>query len=193
LCSGNNQHKINEIIDKHQELHHQITNKKIKQNLIIFNIPIINIPYRGSKSYIEQITEASKEELNNTTYNKLYLSELGIIISDSDIKFNKYGDCDRLSSLKNRINILQTYYKSNYIEMYKHFDWDNEPIPEILSTHLENILDLKKQIKELENKISEEKSKIIKLDYVQSKLNKPIKKTDEYIQTIKNLFESFSH
>ena len=50
---------------------------------------------------------------------------------------------------------------------------------------------VKNQIKELENKISEEKSKIIKLDYVQSKLNKPIEKTDEYIQTIKNLLNYY--
>jgi hypothetical protein len=74
--------------------------------------------------------------------------------------------------------------------MYKHFDWDDEPVPEIISTHIENIIKLKDQIKGLESKIREEKSKIRNLDYVQSKLNKPVGKTNEYIRTVKYLYES---
>jgi len=54
-------------------------------------------------------------------------------------------------------------------------------------TYLQNIIELNNKIEELKIQISEEKTKIINLNYVQSKLNKPIKHINKYIQTIKYL------
>ncbi len=71
--------------------------------------------------------------------------------------------------------------------MFKHFDWDDVPVPEIISYHVENIIRLESIIKELENQIREEKSKIYNLEYVKSKLNKQIKEKNQYILTIYNL------
>lgn len=176
-------YQIKETINKHQELHEQIVNNKLNQNLIIFNIPIGIETYRGTKTLIEQMLGANEEELNNTTYNELYLSGLEIKITNDDIHFVK--------NKKPSIEVLQTYdEKGNYIHIYKHFDWDDEPVPEIISTHIENIIKLQDQIKKLKSQIWEEKTKIRDLDYVQSKLNKPVGKTNEYIQTVKYLYES---
>lgn len=179
---GNSQ--IKETIDKHQELHKQIENNNLKKNLVVFNIPITFDYYRQSKSYINQITTVSSDELNNTIYNELYLSELGIIITNSGVKIIK----NNMSTSEESYCILQTYDKSkNPIYMYKHFNWVDEPVPEIISIHIENIVKLQDQIKELEKQISTEKSKIVELNYVQSKLNKPIEKTNQYIKTVKYL------
>ena len=186
---GNNQ--IKETIIKHQELREQIVNNKLNQNLIIFNIHIVIETYRGTKSYIEQILGANEEELNNTTYNELYLSDLGIKITNDDIQFIKNNELNKAWVKGGSIGVLQSYdEKRNYIHMFKHFDWDDEPVPEIISTHKENIIKLQDQIKNLESQIWEEKSKILNLDYVQSKLNKPVGKTNEYIRTVKYLHES---
>jgi hypothetical protein len=179
---GNKQ--IKETIDKHQELNKQFSNEKIKQNLVVFNIPITFIRYRQTKSYINQIINASNEELNNITYNELYLTEQGIKITNDNVEFWNNNNDD--------IAILNTHDSSgNQIMIYKHFDWNDEPVPEIISTHVENIIELQNQIKEFENKISTEKSKILELEYVQSKLNRPIEKTktSQYIQTVKYLSE----
>ncbi len=59
---GNNQ--IKETINKHKELNKQIKNNKLSKNLLVFNIPITFEYPRQYKGYIEQITNASKEELN---------------------------------------------------------------------------------------------------------------------------------
>lgn len=191
---GNNY--IKETITKHQELRKQIKNDKLDKNLIIFNIPIVIDSYRGSKSYIEQITEASEEELNNTMYNELYLTRLGIKITNDDIKFFKTNELSIWSKPEENIEVLQTHELDNPIYMYKHFDWVVESEPEseqaskIIFTHINNIIRFKDKIKELENQIREEKSKILKLKYVQLKLNKPIGKTNEYIRTVKYLYES---
>lgn len=56
-----------------------------------------------------------------------------------------------------------------------------------MQSYLQNIIELNKKIEELENQISNEKTKIINLNYVQSKLNKPIKHISKYIQTIKKV------
>ena len=184
-------YQIKETINKHQELREQIVNNKLNQNLIIFNIPIVIETYRGTKSYIEQISGASEEELNNTTYNELYLSGLGIKITNDDIHFVKNNELAKTWVKGSSIEAFQTHdEKGNEIHIYKHFDWDDEPVPEIISTHIENIIKLQDQIKELSSQIWEEKSKIRNLDYVQSKLNKPIGKTNEYIRTVKYLYES---
>lgn len=186
---GNKQ--IKETINKHQILSEKLKNDKLDKNLIIFNMPIIINGYRRSKSYIDQIIEASNEELNNTTYNSLYLSGLGIKISNSDVKFIKNDELSSWTNPEENIEVLQTVDEfHNPIRIFKHFDWNDDPIPEIISTHVENIIKLKNVKKEIENLIWEEKSKIIQLEYVQSKLNKPIGETNEYIQTIKYLDES---
>lgn len=80
-------YQIKETIDKHQQLYEQLKNNKLDKNLIIYNLPIKFNGYRGTKSFIDQIIEESEEELNNTTYNELYLPELGIKITNDDIKF----------------------------------------------------------------------------------------------------------
>jgi hypothetical protein len=188
-------YQIKETINKHQELREQIVNNKLNQNLIIFNIPIVIETYRGSKSFIEQMVGANEEELNNTTYNELYLSELKIKITNDDIHFVKNNELTNSwtpgGTPGGSIEVLQTYdEKGNYIRIYKHFDWDDEPVPEIISTHIENIIKLQDQIKTLKSQIWEEKTKIRGLDYVQSKLNKPVGKTNEYIRTVKYLYES---
>ena len=186
---GNKQ--IKETINKHQILSEKLKNDKLDKNLIIFNMPIIINGYRRSKSYIDQITEASNEELNNTTYNSLYLSGLGIKISNSDVKFIKNDELSSWTNPEENIEVLQTVDEfHNPIRIFKHFDWNDDPIPEIISTHVENIIKLKNVKKEIENLIWEEKLKIIQLEYVQSKLNKPIGETNEYIQTVKYLDES---
>lgn len=159
---GNNQ--IKETVAKHQELRKQIKNDKLDKNLIIFNIPIVVDSNRGSKSYIQQITEESEEELNNTTYNELYLAGLGIKITNNDIKFIKTNELSSWAKPGENIEVLQT--------------------------HDENIIKLEGVIKKLQNQINEEKSKLLQLEYVQSKLNKPIGKTNEYVRTVKYLYES---
>jgi hypothetical protein len=185
---------IKETIDKHQELDKQIKNNELRQNLIIFNIPITFEHYRQSKSYYDQISMASEEELANTTYNELYLSSLGIKITNSDvILIDKENLCGWTSNYKDNIRILQTYDENkNEIRMYKHFDWDNtdeKPIPQIISTHVNKIVELQNQIKELESQIRVEKNKILNLEYVKSKLSQPVKKTKEYIETLKHLMD----
>ena len=42
--------------------------------------------YRELKSYIEQITNTTEDELNDTTYNSLYLPELGLKITNSNVE-----------------------------------------------------------------------------------------------------------
>jgi hypothetical protein len=185
---GNRQ--IKETINKHQELHEQIKNNKLSKNLLIFNIPITFDYARQTKSYIEQITNSSEEELNNTTFNELYLAELGIKITNNEVTFIKNNELSTWTKPEDNIEVLQTYDDNkNLIKIYKHFDWDDDPVPEIIYNHVENITRLELIIKELEKQICEEKSKIHNLEYVQSKLNKPIKEKNEYIQTIKYLMD----
>jgi hypothetical protein len=138
---------------------------------------------------------ASEEELANTTYNELYLLSLGIKITNSDvILMDKENFSGWTSNQETRIDILQTYDENkNQIIMYKHFDWDNtdkKPIPQIISTHINKIVELQNQIKKLESLIRNEKNEILNLEYVKSKLSKPVKKTKEYIETLKHLIES---
>lgn len=185
---------IKETIDKHQELHKNIKNNELSKNLIIFNIPITFDYYRQTKSYFDQISRASEDELANTTYNELYLSSLGIKITNSDVELISLENLTGWASNDN-IEILQTYDENkNEIIMYKHFDWvnsdvDEDQVPQIISTHVNKIVELQNQIKELESKIRDEKNKILNLEYVKTTLSKPVKKTKEYIETLKHLMD----
>jgi hypothetical protein len=189
---------IKETIDKHQELYEKILNNNLNKNLIIFNIPIRFNYHRQSKSYIDEISFASEDELTNTTYNELYLLSEGIIITNSDvILITKENLSGWKANYETNIEILQTRDENNNeIMMYKHFDWvnDDEPIPQIISDHVNKIIELQNKIKDLESQINTEKNEILNLEYVKSKLSKPVGKTGEYIKTIKYLMDKiYSH
>jgi hypothetical protein len=178
---------IKETVDKHQELYEKILNNNLNENLIIFNIPITFDYYRQTKSYMDQIANASEDELANTTYNELYLLSEGIKITDSDVILMAKSELEA-----DHIEILQTRDENNNeIRMYKHFDWinDDEPIPEIISDHVNKIIELQNKIKDLESQINTEKNKILNLDYVKTKLSKPVQNPKEYVKTIKYLID----
>lgn len=180
---------IKETFDKHQELYEKILNNNLNENLIIFNIPITFDYYRQTKSYMDQIANASEDELANTTYNELYLLSEGIKITDSDVILMAKSELNA-----DHIEILQTRDENNNeIRMYKHFDWinddDDEPIPQIISDHVNKIIELQNKIKDLESQINAEKNKILNLDYVKTKLSKPVQNPKEYVKTIKHLMD----
>lgn len=185
-------YQIKETIDKHQQLYEQLKNNKLDKNLIIYNLPIKFNDYRGAKSFIDQIIEESEEELNNTTYNELYLPKLGLKITNDDIKFVLTSELTGWSKPGENIGVLQTHDETdNPIEMFKPFDWDDESVPEMISTHVENIVRLENEIENIMSQIHMEKSKIRELEYVISKLNKNVEGKDKYIQTLKYLCSKF--
>lgn len=179
---GNYSSNIKDIIDEHQKLHNKIENNNLDENLIIFNIPITFDYHRQFKSYDEEIYNASLQELSNTTYNELYLSSLGINITSDSVQF--------ISVDKLNICTLSTYdddKNKTPIKIFKHFNLDTDPIPETISINVNNINELMNQIKKLEQKIKIEKDEILNSEYVKSKLNKPMKKTNDYVRTVKYL------
>lgn len=174
---GNNNSNIKEIIDEHQKLKNKIENNNLKENLIVFDIPVKPNDY--CRTYNDQICFESLEELSNTTYNSLYLSSLGINITSYSVEFMPVENLN--------IWTLSTCVDDKPITMFKHFNWDIEPIPETILNNVNKINELRNQIKKLEEKIRIEENEILNSEYVKSKLNKPIKKTSNYIETIKNI------
>lgn len=172
-----------ETIDKHQKLHKQIKNGKIDNNLLIFNIPTKK--NEGQISYSEKILSASEEELNDTTYNELYISSFGIKITNFEVKFIKNG------SIKKDIEVLGQNFEDEYIHISKHFEFDDEKEPDEILKHIEKIIYYQEEIYKIEKKIAREKLKIIQNDYVQSKLKKNISGKKEYLKTLKFLNEYF--
>ena len=175
--------QVKETINKHQELDKQIKSGKINGNLLIFNIPIKKDG--GYVTYPELILSASEEELNDTTYNELYISSLGIKITNSEVKFMPNA------LVKSDIEVLGQYYEEQYIHMSKHFEFDEEVEPDIIIEHIGNIISYQQEINKIQKKIMREKLKIIETDYVQLKLKKNISGKKEYMRTIEILNEDF--
>jgi len=188
--------KIKEILDDHYELSKQINNSDIEKNLIIFNMPITFEQCRQSKSYIEQISSSTENELNNTDYNELYMSKLGVKITKDDVIFVKIYNLN--------ICVYEEMIGQNTVirRINKHFNWIDDTNQEIdqdtnldlstISNHVQNIVKLQDQINLIQDQIKDEKNKIIETKYVKSKLNKPIEKTNEYIKTIEYIQKKIS-
>ena len=166
-----------QILDKHKKLTaKQVVNYYPDVDLLFFNIPITSI---HDRSYFEQISKFSDDELSNTKYNELYLHKHKIIITSDDVITN---------ILVMFPNYAQSYCHADNTKMYKHFDFiqdveDTEPNELVES--LNAIINYENEIKLLEKKIKQEKQKILNLDYIKSKLNMRIPYIKEYIETIK--------
>lgn len=174
---------IHTILNKHKKLNeYKDTDPDI--DLIFFNIPITFEYERQSKSYFEQLKEASDEELTNTNYNELYLCAHKVIITSDDI----------ITNVKNVTYKYEQMRAKNNINLYTHFDFvkdTGDKEPDELSSGLKKINDYENEIKELQKKIIQEKQKILNLDYVKSKFNKPVSDVKEYIHTASYLFDKY--
>lgn len=177
----------NTTINKHQSLSKNIKKNTLESNLIIYDIPITFSNNRRTQSYVEQMEESSETELINTIYNKLYLTKLGVTISKDKVVIKNE------INLKDELRVLQTYDKNTCsdIDIYKHFTYDDEPVPIEIQISIDVIKNLQLQIQSINNLIEKEKNKIIRSKYVQSKLDKPPDNVNEYVDTIKYLAKSF--
>lgn len=176
---------ITQILNKHKKLEEK-SNSSLDVDLIFFNIPITFQYHRQSKSYMQQISQATNNELANTDFNELYLHKHNIIIksdqiillSDNEKPLDKY---------------LQYVDYCKNIKLYKHFDFieDTEYTEDIepneLEEGLKKITEYENEIKLLKMKIREEKNKIINLDYVKSRLHKQVPCVEQYIDCISHL------
>lgn len=59
----------------------------------------------------------------------------------------------------------------------------------MLLNNYNKIIELQNKIKDLESQINAEKNKILNLDYVKTKLSKPVQNPKEYVKTIKYLID----
>jgi hypothetical protein len=178
----------NQILNKHQKLYEKHQDNDLDTDLIFFNIPITFEHARQPKSYFEQLEQATDDELYNCNYNELYLSAHKVIILSDDIIINVNNPIDKYHQI--------SIDKDN-IQIYKHFDFvedNNENIePYELSEGLKKINDYKNEIQKLNIKIREEKKKILNLDYIKSKFNKPVPNIKEYIHTLSNIHNKLTH
>ncbi len=174
--------EITKILDKHKKLQKKLVDCTcLDSDLLFFNIPITFEHARQCKSYCEQLSQSTDDELSNTEYNELYLHKHKIIITHYDVITNileKFHDYNYLC-----------FHKDNII-IYKHFDFIEDTVdtePKELIESLNKIKNYENEIKLLETKIKQEKQKILNLDYTKSKLNRQIPNTKEYIETINYL------
>lgn len=167
---------IKSILNKHIKLSKKYSQNELDTDLIFFNMPITFEGIRQVKSYAEQLSESTDDELANTDYNELYLHKHKIIITSNDVITNNVNFLDRYS---------QRFFPRENIHIYKHFDF-------IENTELEELKELEKSLKKIadyENEIKLEKQKILNLNYVKSKLNKQVPNVKEYIDIINKEYD----
>lgn len=173
------------ILDRHTKLNKQIADNNLKSNFIIFDIPI-RFEYCGqTKSYLEQLEESTDEELNNTTYNVLYIPSLNIKITANEVKnVNEFDE--------ENISIIHSIHDNdgNLSTIYKHFTFDDEPVPKELVNHVKKIRSLEQEIKLLEQEILLESNKISNLDYVKRKLKTKPQLVKTYIDMCKDIYKN---
>ena len=109
-----NKQGIKSILNKHIKLSKKYSQNELDSDLIFFNIPITFESIRQVKSYGEQISESTDDELANTDYNELYLHKHKIIITSNDVITNDVNFLNRYS---------HRFFPSKNIHIYKHFDF----------------------------------------------------------------------
>lgn len=175
---------ITQILNKHKKLSEKESDSNYPDvDLLFFNMPITFEYPRQHKSYIEQISQSTDNELSNTKYNELYLHKYKVIITHNDVKTNIEKPLEEYFTMT---------IPSENIIFYKHFDFIEDEKNEKneldeLDECFKNIDDYENQINSLKLKIINEKQKILNLDYIKSKLNRQIPNIKEYIRTINNL------
>ena len=195
---GNNQSADpnEQMLDDHQNLAKLLESDNKKFNLVFFNPPITFEYYRQSKSYFQQILGMNNSDFDCTNYNELYIGELGIKITD-DAKVSELN-VDDFCDFKQYLTWQFYTDDKQYMHVFKHFNYEQIDNPETNSEELNEIKESLNKIKEYEDqiqelhcKISNEKVKIRKSKYVESRINKKMSNIDGYIDFIKYISEKY--
>lgn len=174
---------FNALRDKHKDLTTKLKNNE-KPNFIVFYIPLKFEYARQIKMQHESYYTASEEELNDTSYNTLYLSELNLQITHEQVQRNEKPHDD--------FKIISTHDDNNdYITIYKHFEIIDEIIPQKIIDINDKITEYENEIKRIENLIVLEKNKILNSNYVKSNLNTNLKNKREYINYLRTIEKKF--
>ena len=193
---GNNQSADpnEQMLDDHQNLAKLLESDNKNFNLVFFNPPITFEYYRQTKSYFQQILGMNESDFECTNYNELCIGELGIKITDD-------GKVTKLDDIRKFDKYLQSHFYTDnkeYMHIFKHFNYEQIDNPETNSEELNEIKESLNKIKEYEDqiqelhcKISNEKVKIRKSKYVESRINKKMSNIDGYIDFIKYISEKY--
>lgn len=154
---------------------------KVPTNLKFHHLPILVSENRTFKTYFEQVLESSYQQMNNTNNNVLYIPSLDMIITSKDIEI-VYN-----AVLEIKTNRIVQFPDENNTCIYKHFEIDNEEIPPELDQYKQNIIRIEKEISILQNKVLEEKEKIINNKFVSERLNNPIPGSEIHKMVVKKL------
>ena len=195
---GNNQSADpnEQMLDDHQNLAKLLESGNKNFNLVFFNPPITFEYYRQTKSYFQQILGMNESEFECTEYNELYIGELEIKITD-DGKVGKL-DVDDFCNFKQYLTWQFYTDDKQYMHVFKHFNYEQIKNTETESEQLDEIKEALNKIKEYEDqiqelhcKISNEKVKIRKSKYVESRINKKMSNIDGYVNFIKYISEKY--